>query len=1268
MDKTSLGDGPSMIKSCLYKESFTGEGSISEYIAKILNYREQLAHTPFPLTDQDTISHIITNLSNSWKTIRTIISNQPVKVRTLNFTINSLINYERELQEEVKEGPNPVTNALFARSGTQQRRKPWANNTWNSGPKGQGSGEKGSKNSKEGGGSRITKSNPYESKNRTSCWYCLKPGHKESECRTKKKAMDNRRQRDTQKHSHTNSDESEANLAVVRALMATTTPLPQPGDWYVDSGATNHICSTQDQLSDLRDLPTPIQIKMGNNSEILATRMGTLNLQLPECSLALLDVLVAPGIQHNLISVSQLNKRGKGVIFLQNKCSILDATGHPLAIAHAKDGLYKLQNLVPVANLAEVKPKPLSLELWHQRLGHLNPPTVQQLIHHANGIALDTKGTQLESICKPCLEGKQHRSFNKVPVPRKLEKLELIHSDSCGPFSTPSNGGMKYFIVFIDDYSRMTWVYFLKTKSSIEINKIFRDFKALVENQTGLHIKRFRCDNGKGEYDNHTFRDFLSQSGISYEPSAPYTQHQNGVSERKIRTLVEKARSMLCDSQLGLSYWAEAISTAAYLCNRSPTRSLEGKTPFEAWYGSKPDLHHLKRFGCDAYLHLPPSKRTKLESKTRCCTMLGYVNNTTKQWRVWDPVERRVTNAADIVFDEKSNTAATHFHQKTLRTLQINADQDSSNLLRQGKVVSDQFAAPDEDSNPVDLIPTETSTSPIVQEDTIEAQPPRYNLRGHKVLSAQAAQETVVPTSYWEAVESVEKRRWQEAINEEYTSLQKNSTWSLTELPPGRKAIPCKWIFKRKINSQGEVRFKARLVIKGYEQKQGIDYDETFAPVAMLKTIRILLAISALEDWEIHQMDVKSAFLNPVLEEEVYMMQPEGFEQGHLVCKLQKALYGLKQAPRAWYNDINGYMQSIGFQNSTSDPNLYLSPKVILLLFVDDALIFSNGMESLDAVKHLLAQKYQMSDLGEAQQFLGIEIHRNRASKTLHISQSQYIKTLLQKFQMDKCNGIATPLDRNDFLPYDSEAPAEDRQNYQSVVGSIMHAMIGTRPDLAYTASTLSKFCSNPSPDHLGASKRSLRYLNETLDYGITLGGEKESTICIWADSSWASDLDTRKSTHGYLIKIAGGAVSWKSKRQNVVALSSTEAEYICYSEAAKEAIWLRRLLAEIDLRKPLDGTNEAQSKWGTSPMIIFGDSQSAIDLSNNPRHHERTKHIDIKHHFIREAINKGLVSIVKVSSAEEVADALTKPLGKQKFELFRSQMGMERLEKRIQG
>ena len=396
-------------------------------------------------------------------------------------------------------------------------------------------------------------------------------------------------------------------------------------------------------------------------------------------------------------------------------------------------------------------------------------------------------------------------------------------------------------------------------------------------------------------------------------------------------------------------------------------------------------------------------------------------------------------------------------------------------------------------------------------------------------------------------------------------------------------------------------------------------------------------------------MDVKTAFLHSTLEETVYIQQPTGYEEGDKVCKLQKALYGLKQSPRVWYNTLHDYFKSLGYQRTNADHSVFLhSNKTIVAVYVDDLLIFGPDMSVIQELKAQLRQKFDMTDLGPCSHYLGMEITRDRVKGTLRMAQTTYLDKVLCAFNMADCKPVSTPMDQGLKLVKETEKTAapEDVRRFQSAIGSLMYAMIETRPDIAFAVSTLSQFASNPNEEHWKALKHVFRYLKGTMSLGITYGGD--GSLVGYTDSDWAGDAATRKSTSGYLFKLANGAISWSSKRQPTVALSSCEAEYMAMTQGVKEAVWLRGLLHELGYEMP-----------DTDTVRLYGDNMGSLALAQNPEFHTRSKHIGVQWHFVREKIQDHTVAVEYLKTEDMVADGLTKALGKTKFESFVKLMGM---------
>jgi hypothetical protein len=1312
--------------------TFVDKEDINIYFDKLRDYQYNLEGTTLAITDAALVSKVLSTLPLTWRSqIRHLTD-------TGTATWASIEKSLRNIQaEQAVAKPASRAFAVSKRGGKRDKRR-----------KTSGDNEKKSTRS----------SNPD-----IQCWYCARKGHTRDNCNFKKAADKLREKKDNKKPAAAAAASTNESSNESYAMMARRSFPGEPDDWFVDSGATDHMCFDKDSFTTYHSLDRPKPIYLGDSSVVNAYGVGLIRIG---DRVSLFNVLHVPDLDINLLSVDKVLQQSYDVLFSGDGCTIrlgdkdiIEAVraGNLFKIngkARKRVTLYSsvLSNLVgeippPAASPPDPIPSPplpvgaQPLILWHQRLGHLNYYDLRRLLSLVDGIPITASQKSIDpGVCSPCLMGKHHKSYQRrIPAARTETPLALVHSDTCGPFRTPAVSGVKHFILFIDDFTRMTWVYFLKVKNHEETLEAFQTFKVIAEKASGHSICRFRCDNGRGEYDNQFFTDFLKAEGINYEPAAPYTQNQNGVSERKIRTVVERARTMLLEARLPERFWADAVATAVYILNRSPTKALTGKTPFEAWSGRRPNLSHLRRFGCDAYLHIPDAQRTKLKPKARRCTFLGYVPNTTKQWRLWDGRHQRVVIGSNVKFDENGFGNRQPEDPKMLEEISdAQTDQLSPSVPFGNRIVVEtppRDAAPplpmsaastpdagyhsqhDEEELESGTVSPLTSLSPSPPlspqskyldpftpasprseagyEDTIMlAPPPGANYAsgkpantGKMISRAFSARSDNEPQSYKEAMAASTK--WHAAIKSELDSHIENGTWEPGELPPGRREISSKWVFKTKVNADGSLRYKARLVVRGFEQREGLDYQETFAPVAKFPTLRVLLALAAHYDWEIHQMDVKTAFLYPELKETVYMTPPEGYGEflpDHKpipkMLRLLKCLYGLKQAPYEWYNDIDEFLRSAGFLRSNQDHNLYLSQESILLLYVDDILIFGRSLCDVTALKKKLSKKYSMVDLGEAKQYLGMHIERDRHARTIFLNQTRYITKVLERFCMQKCKGISTPMDAAPLPPCPPYDDAVKRVEYQSKVGNIMYAMLGTRPDLAYAVSALSKYNSCPITAHHSAMGRVLRYLQSTKNMGILYKGEPNSTsampeLVCYTDSDWGGDRDKRRSTGGFVLTLCGGAVSWKTRKQDVVALSTTEAEYIALTEASKEVIWMRRLLHEIETRDIESSStdirqshDESTNQWENTedseltplPMpatTIFVDNQGAMKLADNPQFHNRTKHIDIRYHFIRDTLAAGETALQYLPTADMVADILTKPLPRQKHEKHSGAMGL---------
>eukprot|EP00253_Pinus_taeda_P015702 PITA_15702 len=780
---------------------------------------------------------------------------------------------------------------------------------------------------------------------------------------------------------------------------------------------------------------------------------------------------------------------------------------------------------------------------------------------------------------------------------------------------TPSLVGSQYFLTFIDDFTRKTWVYFLKNKS--EVFEKFRNFKALVENQSGLHIKVLRTNIG-GEYISKEFLRFCRENGIHKQFTARYTPQQNGVAEMKNKTIMDMSRSMLKAKHLPNDYWAEAVNCAAYILNRYPTKAVMNRVPEEAWSGRKQGVTHMRVFGSVGYAHIPDQLRRKLDNKGEKCIFIGY-SEESKAYRLYIPSTKKFFVSRDVQFIEEE--AWDGSIEKTMNVKScLSHDEDDDEMAE----AHPQTAAPTQGQQATPLRRNESASPSTPQGENSSASSSTCtpNERGKKfrnlsdIYEQEAANEGmnslfalychVDDPIHFEDV--IKDKKWIESMDEEMNAIERNKTWDLVELPKGKEVIGVKWVYKTKSNVEGKIeRHKARLVVKGYKQQYGRDYEETFAPVARMETVRAVLSIIAQNKWKVYQMDVKSAFLNEVLMEEIYIEQPLSYEkkgQENKVCRLKKALYGMKQTPRAWYSRIDSYLLENEFDKCEGEPTVYIKEKdgklLIFVLYVDDVIFTGNDVYLIENFKTVMKEEFEMTDIGLLSYFLGIEVDQNENG--IFISQAKYVNEVLGRFNMQDCKAAITPTVMGLKLSKEDSSKDFDPSLYKSIVGSLMY-LTASRPNIMLAVSLISRFMERPKEAHWQVAKRILRYAK-----------------------------DDRKSTSGYVFHMGSGAISWASKKQPIVALSTTEAEYVAATAAACQAVWMRRMLRSL-------GQEQAKA------TVIFRDNSSAIALSKNSVFHKRTKHIDTRFHYISELVSNGEIVLEHCRTQEQVADILTKPL-----------------------
>ncbi|GJY15063.1 retrotransposon protein, putative, ty1-copia subclass [Tanacetum coccineum] len=716
-----------------------------------------------------------------------------------------------------------------------------------------------------------------------------------------------------------------------------------------------------------------------------------------------------------------------------------------LSFAIPRDGIFEIDLSNSYANKSSIytvsnKRAKIDLDsdlLWHYCPGHISKKRIEKLQH--DGLINSTDLGAFRK-CVPCMSGKMARKPYTHQVERAKDLLGLIHTDVCSPFKIMSRQGANYFVTFTEDFSRYGYVYLLKHKH--EVFETFKVFQKEVENQLGKTIKSLRSDRG-GEYMSQEFLDHLKDHRIIAYLTSPYTPQHNGVSERRNRTLLDMVRSMMSQTTLPKSFWDYALETAARILNMVPTKKVE-KTPYEVWHGQAPKLSYLKVWGCEALVKRDTlTKPDKLEPRSIKCIFIGYPKET-MGYSFYYPPENKVLVARNAEFLE--NSLINQEASGSLEDLEIIQEEDTHPSIDTSLNHEEDDLEIDEPQS--DIIPIRRSTRTRRPTDRmclyIDAEEHELGDLGE-------------PANYKAALLDPESDKWLNAMNVEMQSMKDNEVWDLVELPPNGKTVGSKWLFKKKTDMDGAVHtYKARLVAKGYTQTLGIDYEGAFSPVADIRAIRILIAIAAFYDYEIWKMDVKTAFLNGYLSEEVYMEQPEGFvnpKYPNRVCKLKRSIYGLKQASRQWNKRFDDEIKKFGFTQNRDEPCVYLkasgSNVTFLILYVDDILIMGNNIPMLQDVKSYLGRCFAMKDLGEAAYIFGIKIYRDRSQRI----------PMQEKLRLSKSQGASTP----------AELKRMQNVPYASVVGSFVYAVICTRPNVAFAQNITSRFQQNPKAECIAA-------------------------------------------------------------------------------------------------------------------------------------------------------------------------------------------------------
>ena len=1043
--------------------------------------------------------------------------------------------------------------------------------------------------------------------------------------------------------------------------------------WIVDSGASAHMCNDELLFTEL-DKKAQSKVVVGDGRIVMCLGKGKVKVltssKHENTEIIMNDVLFVPDLGENLVSVRRLAEKGYTVEFQGHSC-ILKRGNSKESIAIIDKGLYRMHKPKQEQCNTMEHSEEYCIHEWHTRLAHRHLDGIRKLTN----LGLKIRKCHHSDVCEECLLGKMARKpFPHVATPTE-NNMDIIVSDVCGFMQTESLGKRKYFVTFIDLHSRYCEVYFIREKN--EVADLAIQYITKMENQTGIRPKIFRSDRGT-EYLTEKLKTFLKQKGIIQQCTVGYASEQNGVAERKNRTLMEAARAMIAEAGFPKSLWAEAVNTANYVINRIAVgKKNEMMSPYEKLFGKTPNLGKLQPFGKKAFVKIPDQKRRKLDNKSERMRFIGY-DEMAKGYRMMNDKKKIIISREVKFLDEKETfTSRKEVAEKKQRmekeTLKQKKPEEKKSYDyqeyfsdRNDEILLDKpLEAIEEEEEDEEFHDAESSESDSNEENNPkgdEAAGPqlRRSTRTTKgkvperlTYKAHEEQKDSEPKTFKQAMNSRNAMQWKCAMEEELEAINENKTWELSDLPMGRRAIGSRWVFKEKRDGNGRtVRYKARLVAQGFSQKYGVDYDEVFAPVARQTTMRLLLSIAGARKYHVMQYDIKSAFLNGKLEEEIYMKQPPGFQEGNKVYRLRKSLYGLKQSARVWNQTLHEALIQQGFTQNITDNCLYSwkfrGSVCYILIHVDDLLVAGNNINDINKLMEAVGNRFEITNLGGVKHYLGIDIKRDKEGR-FAISQSSYIDSIIEEAGLTEAKTSKFPLDTG----YTKQlgTPLEKNDEYRKLIGMLLYLTTNTRPDIAASVSILSRKIEHPRGNDMMEVKRVIKYLKGTRNLKLMLndiGGTE--VLEVYSDANWAEDTDDRKSNTGYFVGFNGGTISWCCRKQDLVAMSSAGSEYIALAETCKEVLWLQEILKGFDVRTEKTTT-------------ILTDSQSCIALLKNQRFSHRTKHFDTRFHFLKDHVTKENIRLEYVPTNENTADLMTKPLGGIKTEYLRGKAGLIEVE-----
>ena len=1173
-------------------------------------------------------------------------------------------------------------------------------------------------------------------KSKVQCYNCQGYGHISKDCPSEREDKDKDDSKTSRKASKakTETEETEASTvaresksfsARIVALKANKTSVIR----YLDTGASEHYENDIANFIDIKSCD-PITIQTSGGKIVVAKQKGTIEFATIQNSdevhtYKLTNVYYTPGIAEPLISIGRL--RRKGLVFSNNEdgyATLIEKdSGKVMMRIKETDHLYPIRTWKPNKSAnSSIRKETLTVMEAHEILAHISPASIIKAVKDGTftGINIDINSQVTE--CEVCLRAKAKRKdIAKVHIDPRTTEPGHVHADCWGPTSPLAKGGYDSFVLLTEIATRFRHTALMKGKKLAFDH--YKGFEAWLENQHNIRTRKFHSDRG-GEFLGEESDRHLERKGTERSATAHDTPEHNGIAERGNQTIVERARAMLLDSKLPRYLWGYAVLYSTWLTNRLPTSSLNGKTPYEALYKSKPDLSRAHKFGCRVFVKRE-AKPNKLGEHGHEGTWIGPSSETDDGHRIYWKKSGTVTVERNVVFTMKSSSS--EGEKETLSDIRTSSTSPESEIVPIFEEINDTSNKESTEQNKevqnVPVIAPRRENSPLTDLDELDPlnqidsddepitghrdqdlankwgagdeggrgkrnrgslaniisrKEEEYDgIPTHRAYTAQALGIPPMPKGWKEAIA---QPKWKASMDREYNKINENKTYELVPPRPSIKPIPLMWVYDYKLNAEGTevVSEKSRVVVRGDKQQKGVDYNETTSWVMKPTSRNILLAMAAVNGWHIHTGDFENAYLNATIwrdnkdedpdisvgktdemNQEIYVKQIPGYEipgKEDWIGRLRKGWYGLKQSGRIWYYDITGSLQKEhGFKKSLADPAVFYRRQgnhfLFVALHVDDPLIIASHLEDIFALSQALSDRYAYNHHGELSKFLGAIYRRDWEKGTISINQRIYIDAAVEYFGLADAKPVPTPLPPGvklgkEYCPTEQE-DIDEMKNvpYRELLGMLSYIANHSRPDISFATNLLSQVQLNPGRIHWEAAKRILRYLKGTRNLSLTWGKSKEG-LTGYTDSGFASEDLNWKSMGGYVFTIAGGAISWAAKKQSLVALSTSEAEYIAMCEAVKELLWIRKLLTE--LFRPL---NHA--------IRLYADNQSAISMAKNHQFSPRTKHIAIRYHFIHQHVENHDVAIKWTDTNSNIADIFTKVLDIRKTRHFASGLGL---------